>query len=100
MSAADGVMALEVLGRCRFDAIVLDTVMPRMDGLTVLRTLRSDPETANPPVLVLSGLGDISHLERAIEAGDSGNVTKPFEIRGLLEQIARLTRPAKQIRRR
>jgi CheY-like chemotaxis protein/transcriptional regulator with XRE-family HTH domain len=98
MSAADGVMALEILSRCRFDAIVLDTVMPRMDGLTVLRTLRSDPATADTPVLVLSGLADIGHLERAVEAGASGYVTKPFEVRGLLEQIARLVKPSKKRR--
>src|SRR5438105_6396089 len=100
MSAADGVMALEILSRCRFDAIVLDTVMPRVDGLTVLRTLRSDPETADTPVLVLSGLTDIGHLERAVEAGASGYVTKPFELRALLEQIERLTRPKKRTRPR
>jgi len=100
MSAADGVMALEILSRCRFDAIVLDTVMPRMDGLTVLRTLRSDPATADTPVLVLSGLADIAHLERAVEAGASGYVTKPFELRALLEQIGRLTRPSKKSRPR
>lgn len=100
MSAADGVMALEVLSRSRFDAVVLDTVMPRMDGLTVLRTLRSDPEHADTPVLVLSGLTDISHLERAVEAGASGYVTKPFEVRGLLEQIGRLVQPSKRSRPR
>jgi len=100
MSAADGVMALEILGRCRFDAIVVDTVMPRMDGLTVLRALRSDPDTADTPVLVLSGLTDIGHLERAVEAGASGYVTKPFELRALLEQIGRLTRPKKRTRPR
>ena len=100
MSAADGVMAIEILGRCRFDAIVLDTIMPRMDGLTVLRTLRSDPDTADTPVLVLSGLTDIGHLERAVEAGASGYVTKPFELRALLEQIGRLTRPKKRTRPR
>jgi len=99
MSAADGVMALEILSRCRFDAIVLDTVMPRMDGLTVLRTVRSDPATADTPVLVLSGLADIAHLERAVEAGASGYVTKPFEVRGLLEQISRLAQPSKRMRR-
>jgi len=100
MSAADGVMALEILSRCRFDVIVLDTVMPRMDGLTVLRTLRSDPATEDTPVLVLSGLADIAHLERAVEAGASGYITKPFEVRGLLEQIARLAKPSKRTRRR
>jgi chemosensory pili system protein ChpA (sensor histidine kinase/response regulator) len=100
MTAADGVMALEILSRVRFHAVVLDTVMPRMDGLTVLRTLRSDPEGADTPVLVLSGLDDIAHLERAVEAGASGYVTKPFELRGLLEQIARLTEPAKKTRGR
>jgi CheY-like chemotaxis protein len=100
MSAADGVMALEILSRCQFDAVVLDTVMPRMDGLTVLRTLRSDPDHADTPVLVVSGLADISHLERAVEAGASGYVTKPFEVRALLEQIGRLAQTSKRTRRR
>jgi len=45
-------------------------------------------------------LADIAHLERAVEAGASGYITKPFEVRGLLEQIARLAKPSKRTRRR
>jgi two-component system chemotaxis response regulator CheY len=96
VTAADGVMAIEMLTRLRFEAIVLDTVMPRMDGLSVLRTLRSDPATADTPVLVLSGLDDINHLQQAVEAGASGYLTKPFELRSLLEQIQRVTLPSKR----
>jgi CheY-like chemotaxis protein len=90
MTAADGVMALELLTRCRFDVIVLDAVMPRMDGLTVLRAIRSDPEVGNLPVVMLSGLGEVHHLQRGVDAGANGYLTKPFDFRSLLEQLERL----------
>jgi CheY-like chemotaxis protein len=90
MTAADGVMALELLTRCRFDAVVLDAVMPRMDGLTVLRAIRSDPEVGNLPVVMLSGLGEVHHLQRGVDAGANGYLTKPFDFRSLLEQLERL----------
>jgi DNA-binding response OmpR family regulator len=91
MTAADGVMALELLTRCRFDVVILDAVMPRMDGLTVLRAIRSDPEIGDLPVLMLSGLGEVHHLQRGVDAGASGYLTKPFDFRTLLEQLERLT---------
>jgi CheY-like chemotaxis protein len=91
MTAADGVMALELLTRCRFDVIVLDAVMPRMDGLTVLRAIRSNTETHDMPVLMLSGLGEVQHLQRGVDAGANGYLTKPFDFRSLLEHIERLT---------
>lgn len=90
MTAADGVMALELLTRARFDVIVLDAVMPRMDGLTVLRTVRSDPALGGVPVLMLSALSKVRHLERGVEAGADGYLTKPFDLRDLLEQVHRL----------
>jgi CheY-like chemotaxis protein len=90
MTAADGVMALELLTRARFEVIVLDAVMPRMDGLTVLRTIRSDPNLAETPVLMLSALTEVHHLERGVEAGANGYLTKPFDFRSLLEQVHRL----------
>jgi CheY-like chemotaxis protein len=97
VTAADGVMATELLARLRFDAIVLDTVMPRMDGLTVLRSIREDPATAEAPVLVLSGLDDITHLQQAVEAGATGYLTKPFELQAFVEQIHRLTEPDREV---
>ena len=90
MTAADGVMALELLTRTRFHVIILDAVMPRMDGLTVLRTIRSDPTLADLPVLMLSALAEVHHLERGVDAGANGYLTKPFDFRTLLEQVHRL----------
>src|SRR5207302_4549331 len=69
MTAADGVMALELLTRTRFHVLILDAVMPRMDGLTVLRTIRSDPALAEMPVLMLSALSEVHHLESGVDAG-------------------------------
>jgi CheY-like chemotaxis protein len=91
MTAADGVMALELLTRCQFDAVILDAVMPRMDGLAVLRAIRSNPETGSLPVVMLSGLGEVQHLQRGVDAGANGYLTKPFDFRSLFEQLERLT---------
>jgi two-component system alkaline phosphatase synthesis response regulator PhoP len=90
MTAADGVMALELLTRSAFDVVVLDAVMPRMDGLTVLRAMRSDPALRAVPVLMLSGLAEVHHLEQSVDAGANGYLTKPFEFRTLLEHLNRL----------
>jgi two-component system chemotaxis response regulator CheY len=91
VTAADGVMAVEILEHLQFKFVVLDTVMPRMDGLGVLRTIRGRQEIASTPVLVLSDLDDIAHLQHAVEAGASGYLAKPFELQALVEQVQRLS---------
>ena len=58
------------------DIILLDLIMPKVQGFEVLRRLKEDPETCNIPVVVLSNLGQDSDLQRATAAGAVGYLVK------------------------
>ncbi len=88
--AADGVEGLERSKRDRPDIIVLDVMMPRMDGLTVARRLKGDPATARIPILLLSAKAQEADLRAGEEAGADDYVTKPFDPVALLERVATL----------
>ena len=68
-TAADGIEALRAVNQERPDLVLLDMIMPRMQGLDVLRALKSDPATAAIPVIVLSNQGQESDREQAFGAG-------------------------------
>jgi len=87
--AADPIVAAERMRRHRPDALVLDLEMPRMDGLTFLRTLMSQPDPV--PALICSSLADpgSSAALQALEEGAVGIVTKPrLGVKGFLEESA------------
>jgi DNA-binding response OmpR family regulator len=88
--AADGVMALDFLRRYRYDAIVLDLMLPRLDGFGVLRELGREAGTA--PVLVLSALDQVSDRVQALDAGADDYLVKPFELEEFLARLRALTR--------
>ena len=77
--ATDGREALEVLARERVDMVLLDLVMPALDGFAVLRAMRADPELADIPVLVISATEATDEVARAIEMGAIDCLPKPFE---------------------
>ncbi len=90
---ADGPDALERLRRSAFDLIILDVMMPGMNGLDVLRRLRADDET---PVLMLTARGDDVDRIVGLEIGADDYLAKPFNPRELvarLRAILRRTRP-------
>lgn len=112
--ALNGEMALQVAARNPPDLVLLDIVMPGMDGYEVCRRLRERPETAEVPVMFLSSLDEVLNKTRGFEAGANDYLTKPFEmlevkarVRSLLkakayndavkEQIASELRIARQI---
>jgi two-component system, chemotaxis family, chemotaxis protein CheY len=88
VAAADGVEALEVLERSRFDLIVLDINMPRLDGLSLLKILRERPEWQAVPVLVLTTEGQDADRDRALALGATAYMRKPFKPTELLEHVA------------
>lgn len=90
--AYDGIEALEAVAASHPDLVVLDVMMPRMDGWTVLRTLRSKPETADLPVIMLTALTDIEHMDRGAREGSDVYLTKPFDPTELLALVERLLR--------
>lgn len=75
-SALDGEIGLNLAIKEKPDLILLDLILPKMDGFTVLESLKKDPETAHIPVIVLSNLGEASDVQRAIELGAQSYLVK------------------------
>jgi sigma-B regulation protein RsbU (phosphoserine phosphatase) len=112
--AMNGEMALQIAARTPPDLVLLDIMMPGMDGYEVCRRMRQMPETADVPIMFLSSLEEVQNKTRGFESGANDYLTKPFEmlevkarVRSLLkakaysdavkEQIASELRVAKEI---
>lgn len=86
----DGQEALEYLESGNYDALILDLMMPKMDGITVLRTLR---ERGNPiPVLILTAKSEVDDKVLGLDAGANDYLTKPFSTQELMARIRAMTR--------
>ncbi|GAA4062781.1 response regulator transcription factor [Actinomadura miaoliensis] len=88
--AADGVAALEEVERARPDLVVLDVLMPRMDGLTACRRLRA--RGAMMPVLMLTARDMVGDRVTGLDAGADDYLVKPFELDELLARVRALLR--------
>jgi two-component system, OmpR family, response regulator MprA len=93
-TAVDGADAVTKATESLPDAIILDVMMPRVDGLTALRRLRAAPLTAKVPVLLLSGKTTALDVDAGISAGADGYLAKPFEPEELLAAVAEMTHSA------
>lgn len=87
ISAASGEEAIEKAGRENPDLILLDVMMPGIDGLQTLSILKDNPETSSIPVLMLSGTGEKIAKNKAMLAGAVDYIMKPFNAEMLLEAI-------------
>jgi len=90
VTAYDGVEALESVKSDTPDMIVLDVMMPRMDGFEVLRRLQADPETQNIPVIMLTAKAQDADIFKGWSSGVSSYLTKPFNPRELLTFVERI----------
>ena len=81
--ASNGEDGLAEVGRQRPDLVILDIMMPGMDGIEACRQIRANPETADIPVLMFSALSGDEDVERARLAGANHLITKPFNLVGL-----------------
>lgn len=86
----DGVEALEYLESGNYDGLILDIMMPRMDGLTVLKKLREKGNTI--PVLMLTAKSEVDDKVQGLDMGANDYLTKPFATRELLARIRAMTR--------
>ncbi len=78
--ALNGEMALQVAAKSPPDLVLLDIVMPGLDGYEVCRRMRAMPETAEVPIMFLSSLEEVQNKTRGFEAGANDYLTKPFEM--------------------
>ncbi|MBQ9902921.1 MAG: response regulator transcription factor [Clostridia bacterium] len=89
-AAYDGEEALDYLSVGQYDGLILDIMMPKMDGLTVLRRLRAKGN--NIPVLMLTAKSEIDDRVTGLDYGANDYLTKPFDTKELLARIRAMTR--------
>lgn len=86
-SAISGAAALRFLKAKEVNLILLDYEMPEMDGIEVLKQLRSDPATKDIPVVFLTGINDATKIQKALVMKPDGYLLKPIDKEPLLEKI-------------
>jgi len=87
MTALDGEQALAKVAQEKPDLIVLDIMMPKLDGYETCKALKSDPETRDIPIILLSAKGRNVDQKVGFEVGADDYITKPFSPRKLVERI-------------
>lgn len=90
--AVSGLEAIERMTLSRMDLVLLDLNMPDMHGFEVLKFVRSQPSLTGLPVIVLTTRGDDDSRAAALMHGASLYLTKPFEPKALIPEVARLLR--------
>jgi DNA-binding NarL/FixJ family response regulator len=101
MVALDGAAAMRIVDQITPDIVLLDAVMPGMDGFETCRRLKRDAGLVNVPIIFMTGLAETEHIVRGLEAGGVDYVTKPIVVEVMIARIrvhlanARLTQSAR-----
>ncbi|WP_213284927.1 response regulator transcription factor [Bradyrhizobium sp. sGM-13] len=101
MVALDGASAMRIVDQITPDIVLLDAVMPGMDGFETCRRLKRDAGLEHVPIIFMTGLAETEHIVRGLEAGGVDYVTKPIAVEEMLARIrvhlanARLTQSAR-----
>ena len=91
VAAVDGEEALRLARAAPPDLVLLDLIMPRMQGFEVLRALKADPATAPIPVVILSNLGQDGDMKQAMDAGAAGYFVKAnLSLQDLVKRVGEL----------
>lgn len=98
VTAADGVEALECVQKAPPDLILLDVMMPRLDGLGVLQALRTNPATSQIPVIMLTAKAAIADRVAGLQLGADDYVPKPFAAAELVARIQTLLKRSEKLR--
>ncbi len=94
LEAEDGRQAVDVACAEKPDLILMDIMMPKMDGYTSCYALKSEPATRSIPIIMLTAIDLKLNLQLSKEIGADGYITKPFNSRDLLDNIAHYLAPA------
>ena len=92
ITATSGFEALEICKRGECDIVLLDVMMPGMDGFEVCRQLKKDPDTLHLPVIMVTALDQTADRVRGLEAGADDFLTKPIDEIALLARVRSLSR--------
>ena len=85
--AYDGLEALEISKKEKADLILMDVMMPKMDGIEAIEKLKKDETTRDIPIVILSALGQEMDVMRGLQAGALSYIVKPFSPNELLDEI-------------
>lgn len=94
--ACDGEECLEMARREHPDVILLDVMMPKLDGFAVCQALKADPDIQNIPVIFLTASAQESQTQRGLAIGAIGYLHKPFDPLKLSQQVKELVAKAKR----
>ena len=90
ITASNGADALDMVKEKRPDAVILDVMMPRMNGWEVCKSIRSDEEISDTPVMILTGIGEnLNEMTSPLYEADD-HIDKPFNFSDLLFKVKRL----------
>ncbi len=92
-TAAGGAEALKILGEEEFDLVLLDVMMPEIDGFTVCRRIKEEPRTKEIPVIFLTAKGGGEALAEGFESGAIMYINKPFTANKLLTIVNTMLEP-------
>ncbi|CAG9338922.1 Alkaline phosphatase synthesis transcriptional regulatory protein PhoP [Clostridium perfringens NCTC 8239] len=90
--AINGVEALNIIREIKFDLILLDLMLPEIDGLEVCKEIRRNEETSDIPVMMITAKGEEFDKVLGLELGADDYITKPFSIRELMARVKALLR--------
>ena len=91
IAAADGQQGLERLAETRPDLVLLDFMMPRLDGPALAKAIRANPALRKTPIVIMSAVGEAVVRERF--SGYTAFLRKPFRVRAMLDLVTRLIGP-------
>lgn len=92
LTAEDGVTAMRLIHDQRPDLVLLDVMMPRMSGFEVCQKIKTDPDTRDIVVIMVTALHEVSDFERAVECGTDDFLTKPVNKVELITRVRSLLR--------
>ena len=86
-SASDGLQALDVINSDKPDLILLDIMMPKMSGFELCKQIKTNPNTRDIVIIMVTALNETADIERATECGTDDYLTKPIDRKALIELV-------------
>ncbi|MBU0721268.1 response regulator [bacterium] len=87
LEANDGMDAIEILKIHNIDLILMDLMMPKMDGFEATKLIKSEKKLSAIPLIIMSAIADKSHIQRGLELGADEYLTKPFDLGKFVDTI-------------